>query len=404
MDFSEKRGDFTFLNTPLNKKGLPIYLDNACQTLRPESVINRMAEYYRITPTCAGRSVYSVASELTKEIVAARETIAAFVGVSPDELIFTRNTSEGLNLVARGYPLFAGDEIVITDKEHNSNLLPWLRRAKETGALVRVVKTTADNTFDLEAFRAVLSEKTKIVAINHVSNLDGVTNPIEEITKEAKKFGAVVVVDGAQAFPHKKINVREIGCDAYSFSGHKALGPSGTGALYLSKEIQKVVEPLNIGGGTVEYSTYESYEHLEGPEKYEAGLQDFAGILGFAEAVRYLSSLDFSAMEAHVGKLNQITTGYVEKHSDAVILGPREASRRGGILSFFIKDVSSHEIAVALDSARNIMTRSGEHCVHSWFRAHGIRDSLRASFYFYNTEEEARAFGEAITQVYKTYK
>ena len=377
---------------PLLRDGQGIYLDNACQTLRPDSVIRAMTQYYEEYPACGGRSMHHLAAKVTQQCDQSRKAIAGFIGAKhKEEVIFTRNTTEGINLVANSFGLKRGDVIVTSDKEHNSNLIPWQILKERIGIVHKIIPTDAEGQLDLAAYEKALSGAS-LVAMVITSNLDGVSFPIEQIVKKAHKAGAKVLLDGAQAVPHQKIDVSKLDIDFLAFSGHKMLGPSGMGILYGKRELLNKLQPFLVGGDTVSRSTYETHEFLPVPEKFEAGLQDYAGIIGLGEAVRYLVEVGFEAISKIELELNAYVSSELKKIDGVVIIGPSDPKVRGGIVSFYIKGKDHHQIALMLDETKGICVRSGQHCVHSWFASRGISGSVRASFYFYNTMEEAKEF------------
>lgn len=385
------------------KKGgkTPIYFDNACSSLRPIQVIDAMNDYYEKYPACGGRSMHQFGETVTRKVEEARETVAKFIGAKrKEEIIFTRNTTEGINLVANSLDFSAGDVVLTSDKEHNSNLVPWQIAVKKRGIVHKIVRSNSDNTFNLEAYKKLLStEKVKLVSVVWTSNLDGVTFPVKEIIKVAHERGALVLLDSAQSAPHEKIDVAKLDVDFLAFSGHKMLGPSGMGILYGKFALLEKLSPFMVGGDTVESSTYDGHIMLPPPEKFEAGLQNYAGIIGLGEAVKYLERVGFEAIRAQERLLNEFITAELLKIPKLHIIGPAPAADRGGIISFYIDDVDSHQIALILNQTYNISIRSGQHCVHSWFSAHNIQSSARASLYFYNTMEEAKIFVEGVRKI-----
>jgi cysteine desulfurase/selenocysteine lyase len=388
------RADFPILN----QKNF-VYFDSACQSLRPRAVLDACAHYYEQYSVCAGRSNYRLAEELEKKIEGVRADVAKFVNASrPEEIIFTRNTTEGINLVARSLAFKAGDIVVVSDKEHNSNLVPWLEVKRRVGIEVRVVPSRPDNTFDIEHFsKAVIG--AKLVAIGMTSNLDGVSVPARKIVEIAHQAGALVLLDGAQAVPHHRIDVQELGADFIAFSGHKMLGPSGTGVLYGKYALLEKLEPFLVGGETVASTTYESAEFLPPPAKFEAGLQNYSGILGLGVAVNYLTEIGSQYIEQTEREINTRITDGIKDIPGLTILGPADPALRGGIISFYVDGIDSHKIALMLDEVAGIKVRSGQHCVHSWFQAKKIIGSVRASVYFYNTLSEADLFVSTLRQV-----
>jgi cysteine desulfurase/selenocysteine lyase len=401
MDLNKIRQDFPILQETSGNKAIT-YLDNACQSLRPRPVIDAINRYYLKTSACSGRSMHKLAAEVTRDVDQARSTIGKFLNANKkDEIVFTRNTTEGINLVANSLSLQPGDVVLISDKEHNSNLIPWQMLAKKKGILIKIVPSKEDNAFDLGAFEKLLDKKVKLVSLGQTSNLDGTSIPADEIIKRAHRNGSLVLLDAAQSAPHQKINVKALDVDFLAFSGHKMLGPSGMGVLYGKYSLLEQLEPFLVGGDTVASSTYDSCQFLAPPEKFEAGLQDYAGIMGMGAAIKYLEGIGFDAIQAQERLLNEMITAEIKDMPKLKILGPQDPKQRGGIVSFYIEDIDSHRIALMLDQMANIMVRSGQHCVHSWFNAHQIKGSVRASLYFYNTKDEALLFVNSLKKIGK---
>ena len=394
---SQVRQDFPLLTRPDSAR--QIYFDNACMSLKPSLVIDAMTEYYRDYPACVGRSSHHLGQLASQKVQAVRAKVAKFINASSEEeIIFTRNTTESINLVARSLGIKATDRILVSDKEHNSNLVPWQLLCQQTGATLEVLPSRADNTFDLDHFAQVIAG-ARLVAIGHTANLDGVTVPISEIIRLAHSAGAQVLVDGAQAMLHQRLDVRALDLDYLAFSGHKMLGPTGTGVLYGKASLLNALEPFLVGGDTVESVTYTDHKFLPVPERFEAGLQDYAGLLGLGAAIDYLSALDFSAIREHEYQLNHYLTSEVQKLAKFRLIGPEDARQRSGVLSFYFDGVDAHQIALMLDNMSGIMIRSGQHCVHSWFHAHKLAGSARVSLAFYNTMEEAEQFIKTLTKI-----
>jgi cysteine desulfurase/selenocysteine lyase len=399
LDANKIRKDFKLLEE--GKKKVPVYFDSACMSLRPDKVVEAMNQYYYEFPACAGRSGHKMADRVTKKIKETRQTVAKFINAENErEIIFTRNATEGVNLLAGSFAFEKGDIVLVSDKEHNSNLVPWLRLKEKIGIILKIIPSKSDNTFDLEKF-AELVKGAKLVSVVHTSNLDGVTNPTQEIIKVAHQNGALVMLDCAQSIAHQRIDVRKLDVDFLVFSGHKMLGPTGTGVFYGKQKLLEKLAPFLVGGDTVLSTTYEGYEMLEIPEKFEAGLQDYAGILGLGEAVKYLGSLDFKEIAEHELAINRYLTEELQKFPQIKIIGPKDPGLRGGVVNFYIEDKDMHQLSVMLDEMADIAVRTGQHCVHSWFQARGIRNSLRASFYLYNTMEEAEIFINTLTKILK---
>ena len=401
MDLRKIRQDFPLLQEGGGHKPI-VYFDNACQSLRPEAVIDAVNEYYLESSACSGRSMHRLAAEVTRRVDQSRATVAKFLGAAKkEEIVFTRNTTEAINLVAQSLGLKAGDVVLIGDKEHNSNLIPWQRLAQKQGVVVRIVPSLEDNTFDLSAFDRLLDGPVKLVSLGYTSNLDGVTLPAGEVIKKAHQRGARVLLDAAQSAPHRQTNVKALDVDFLALSGHKILGPSGTGVLYGKYHLLEELEPFLVGGDTVASSTYTACEFLPPPEKFEAGLQDYAGILGLEAAVRYLQGVGFDAIQKQELLLNQSITAGIKDIPGLKLLGPADPKLRGGVVSFYIEGIDVHRMALMLDQMASIMVRSGQHCVHSWFNAHHLPGSVRASVSFYNLQEEADLFVASLKKIRK---
>lgn len=393
------RNDFSILRE--KTKSTPIYFDSACMSLKPDQVIRAMNDYYFNYPACAGRSSHRLGNIVTKKVKEARQLVAKFINAnSENEIIFTRNTTEGINLFVNSVNLSKGDIVLISDKEHNSNLVPWLLLRDRIGIIVKVVPSNDDGSFNLDCFKEMIVG-AKIVSIVHTSNLDGATNPIDKIIKIAHENKALVFLDVAQSIAHNKINVKDLDVDFLAFSGHKILGPTGTGVFYGKFELLEKLKPFIVGGDTVLYSTYTDYEFLPIPERFEAGLQDYAGIIGLGEAIKYLNQFDFNEIKNHILELNTHITKELQKIPEIKIIGPKNPEDRCGIIDFYIENTDMHKFAVMLDEMANIAIRSGQHCVHSWFESKKILNSARVSLYLYNTTEEAEIFITNLNKIIK---
>ncbi len=394
------RKDFPVLQQRRNGHQL-VYFDNACMSLRPEQVVSKIVEYYHDYPGCGGRSYHHISRKTTEEMEHARAEVQRFINAKkPEEIVFTKNTTEGLNLVYNSLPLKKGDAIITTDKEHNSNLLPAQMLVKNKGA-VHIVAPTASAEFPefpLDKLSELLSKSknVRLVSMVGTSNLDGTTLPVREIAKLAHESSALLMIDGAQYVPHHETDVRRLGVDFLAFSGHKMMGPSGTGVLYGREELLNGLPPFLTGGETVTDSTYTTAQFEKAPHRFEAGLQNYAGIIGLGEAVRYLQKAGLGSIAAHELAINKRITEALLPEKQLTLVGPARPELRGSIFSFNIEGMSSHDVAMILDSSKNIAIRSGAHCVHSWFNAHNLKGCARASFYAYNTLEETDTFVEAV--------
>ena len=345
---------------------------------------------------------------MSRLVSEARHSVANFINAkSTNEVVFTRNATHSINQIAKGMTWSEGDVVITGDREHNSNLVPWLQLVEEKGIDHRIVESNPDNTFNMQKFEDLceeVGERLKLVSLSHVGNLDGISIPIKQITKVAHQYDALMAVDGAQSTPHMRVDVQDLDIDFLSFSIHKMCGPSGMGGLWGRYELLESLRSIQSGGQTVETSYYDSLKWAAPPSKFEGGLGNFAGMIASGKAIQYLSRLDMNAVHEHEIKLNNIITNKI-KHLDAIeIIGPENANQRGGICSILMGDLPSHDIAILLDEAAGIMVRSGQHCVHSWFNSRGYDNgSLRASAYFYNTEEDANLFADTFTEAVEAF-
>ncbi|MHA1961469.1 MAG: aminotransferase class V-fold PLP-dependent enzyme [Candidatus Thorarchaeota archaeon] len=401
MDVMRIRSDFPILQKEIKGKKIT-YLDSACMALKPRQVMDAMMEYYEEFPACAGRSIHKLSHWVEESRKDARETMKQYIGArKPEEVIFTRNTTEGMNLVVNSFPLRPGDKVLTTDREHNSSLVPCQLVAKRKGSAHGVVRGNADHTFNMENFQNALTPDVKLISFVYTSNLDGYTLPIKEIIGAAHDNGTLVLLDAAQTAPHHNLDVRKLDIDFLALSGHKMLGPTGTGVLYVKEEHYDVLEPFMVGGDTVDWSTYEDHKFLEPPERYEAGLQNYAGELGLAAAAKYLKKVGLDKIERHERRLNRIVNEGLCEIEGMSLVGVLDPDQRGGITSFNLEKVDCHDVAMIMNRNYRVMVRSGQHCVHSWFAANDIEGSVRASLYLYSTEEDATIFVKAAEEIAK---
>ncbi|MFL2945144.1 MAG: aminotransferase class V-fold PLP-dependent enzyme [Candidatus Poseidoniales archaeon] len=401
MDISKYRKDFPILNS----ENPPVYLDSACMTLRPKAVIDAVTDYYTNYPACGGRSVHKLSWQVTENFEMARDSIRRFMGAeNQSEIIFTKNATESMNIVANGLNLGKGDQVLTSDKEHNANVVPWHHLAKYKGIKYDVLPAKDNYFFDIEALKESLSSKTKLFSFVHTSNLDGHSNPAKEIIEICHDSGVKVMMDTAQSAPHKEINVVDLDVDFAAVSAHKFCGPSGMGALYGKYDELENLIPTYVGGSTVVNSTYEDYKLLPPPSCFEAGLQNYAGAIGSGAAAEYIMNIGRDKIQAHENKLNRLMTKELENVESLNIVGPSDVNQRGGIFSFNLDGWDPTEVAMHLDEEYNIAIRSGMHCVHSWFNSRGIEGTARASVYLYNNEEDVLSFTNAIKESIKNQK
>jgi cysteine desulfurase/selenocysteine lyase len=401
MDVERLRQDFPLYSS--SERDI-IYLDNACQSMRPKQVIDAMNEYYVEYPACGGRSVHRLATKVSVKVEEAREKVAEFIGCSdPNCIVFTKNCTEGLNTIAKGYRFPKGAAVLTTDMEHNSNHVPWLQLRAEGKIKPRIVRTPPSGLFDIEAYKAALTADVAMVSMVHTNNVTGTTLPAKEVIELAHDKKAVVMLDGAQSAPHRPIDVEDLDVDMFTFSIHKMLGPSGVGVLYAKKDLLERIEPLLGGGGSVGFTDYERVEFLPPPEKFEAGLLNYSGVIGAGAAVDYLSAIGMDDVAEHERRLNRIVTEGVKNMGALSILGPHDPSVRDGLFSFNIRGMTSHDVAMIIDEISKVQIRSGMHCMHPFFRSRGIDGCARASFYIYNTDQECRMFLEALDHIVDTF-
>ncbi|MHB8606218.1 MAG: aminotransferase class V-fold PLP-dependent enzyme [Thermoplasmatota archaeon] len=393
LDAAELRKDFPLLA----RDDAPVFFDNACMTLKPRSVIDAVSRYYTDTPFCAGRSVYEGARAVETLVEDARARLARFLGAQPTGVVWTKNATEAINLVARTFPFKRRQVVLTSDREHNSNLVPWQLLAAR-GIKHEIFKTQPDGSLDAKRLaRRLRKGDVALVAAVHESNLDGVTLPADAIVAAAHEEGVPVLLDGAQAAPHQPVDLSRLGADFYAVSLHKMLAPTGVGALVARPDALARLPPFLVGGDTVAHTTYDAFEMLDAPKKFEAGLQNYAGLAGVSPALEMLESIGMANVAAHERALaTRIADGLADVDG-LVLLGPSRPA--GGIVSFTTPWLDAHALAILLDDKYRIWVRSGDHCAHSWLNAHKLEGSTRASLYLYNTREEADRFVEAVKEI-----
>jgi len=406
MNFSvdRLRSAFPALRASVRKKPV-VYLDNACMTLKPEPVLKAMDAYYRDFPGCHARTDHLFGVETSRRFEDARRRIAAFFNAAdPREIVFTRNATEGLNLLAHTLDLKTGDVVVSSDIEHNSNLLPWQALEKRKGVKRLVVSTRPDTTFDLDRFREQMTPAVRLVTVLHTSNLTGVVFPVADIVRIAHGFGALVCVDAAQAALSHRIDVSALDVDFLVASVHKMWGPTGMGVLYGKQRLLEALPQFLTGGGTVEDAGYSSVTVQGLPDKFEAGLQNYAGALGAGAAVDFIRETGQDAIAAQVRDLNRRATALLAGLKGLTVLGPSDADLRSGILNIVIDGMEASDAARVLHQSENVMVRFGKHCVHPWYAARRVPDSLRISFGAYNTAGEVETMAAALGNVLKFFR
>jgi cysteine desulfurase/selenocysteine lyase len=399
MDIEKIRADFPILHQQVNGKPL-VYLDNGATTQKPQVVIDAIADYYRTTNSNVHRGAHTLSDQATQMFENARTTLQKFLNAKKsEEIIWTRGTTDAINLVAQTWVrsnVKAGDEIIISGMEHHSNIVPWQMVCEQTGAILKIIPVLEDGTLDYDGYLKLLSDKTKFVAVVHVSNALGTVNPVEDIIREAQKVGAKTLLDGAQAIAHWDIDVQALDCDFYVFSGHKLFGPTGLGVLYGKEALLNAMPPYQGGGEMILHVSFEKTTYNVLPYKFEAGTPNIAGAIGMAAAVDYVNSLDRIALAKHEDALLARANELAAKTDGIRIIGT--SKNKVSVLSFLIEGTHPHDVGTLLDQ-QGIAVRTGHHCTMPLMDQFGIPGTVRASFTFYNTLEEVDALFKAIEKV-----
>ncbi|MBI2575027.1 cysteine desulfurase [Candidatus Woesearchaeota archaeon] len=400
MNAESLRADFPILRRKINGKPL-IYLDNAATTQKPRQVIGAVRDYYENYNANVHRGIHRLSEEATDAYEAAHVKAAKFIGADFKEVIFTKNTTESINLLAYslGLQLRKDDEILLSEMEHHSNLVPWQQIAKKVGAKVMYAKVSADGLIDMDDFSASISSRTRIISIAHVSNVLGTINPVREMAKIAHDNGSLFVVDAAQSVPHMPVDVRQIGCDFLAFSSHKMLGPTGIGVLYGRSELLDSMQPFIYGGDMIREVTFGDTRFNELPWKFEAGTPNISGAIGFGAAIDYLKNIGMESVFSHEQRLSRYASDRLLSEPEIKVYGPKE---RAGIVSFNMGSIHAHDVAAILDQ-EGIAIRGGHHCAMPLMSKLGISGSARASFYLYNTKDEVDSLVSSLGRVRKVF-
>ncbi len=405
LDTARIRQDFPILSRKVN--GVPlVYLDNAATSQKPRSVIRALVDYYERYNSNVHRGVHTLSMEATDAMEEARQKVADFVNAeSPSCIIWTRNTTEALNLVAQGWAMehvAAGERIVTTAMEHHSNLVPWQRVARERGAELRILPLAEDGALDLSDVNSIIDTRTRLVTAVHVSNSLGTINPVKALAARAKEVGAAFLVDGAQSVPHMPVDVQDIGCDFMAFSGHKMLGPTGIGVLYARREALERMEPFLVGGEMVLQVSYEDATWNDLPMRFEAGTPNVADAIGMGAAVDYLNGLGMDRVREHEIQITGYALDAFGEIEDLDVFGPADPEKRGGVIPFHTTEVHAHDFGTVLDR-RGIAVRTGHHCTMPLMETLGVAATARASFYVYNTEEEVDVLVDAVKEAMRYF-
>jgi cysteine desulfurase / selenocysteine lyase len=401
MNMGEKtRRDFPILSRVVN--GYPLaYLDSAASSQKPAQVIEAIQRYYETHHANVHRSIHTLGEEATELYESARDSVRAFIGARHrEEIVFTRGTTEAINLVAQviGRTLRPGDEIIVTEMEHHSNLIPWQMACRDHGAVIRAVPVLGDGYLDLDAYRRLLSARTKVVALAHVSNVLGTINPVAMMAEQAHQVGALVLADGAQSVPHLPLDVASLGVDFFAFSGHKMLGPTGIGVLYGRREVLGRLEPAWGGGEMIKEVWIDHAQWNDLPWRFEPGTPPIAGAVGLHAAIEYLGKLGMSQVSAHEQSLTAAAMEALARIPGVTLYGPRNPEMKGAVVAFNVEGIHPHDGAALLDQ-RGIAVRAGHHCAQPLMKRLGIAGTLRASFSVYSVAEDVARLADAVASL-----
>ncbi|MGD0115707.1 MAG: cysteine desulfurase [Dehalococcoidia bacterium] len=405
FDLEAIRKDFPILERTVHGRPL-VYLDNAATTQKPHAVIDALVEYYEHYNSNIHRGLHTLAEEATGRYEEARLKVARFINApGAESIIFTRNATESINLVAQGWGrthIKAGDEIVLTIMEHHSNFVPWQMLAKETGAVLRFVDIDDEGKLRPEDWQRFVGERTKLVTLTQMSNVLGTINPVREIGALAHRYGALVFVDGAQSVPHMPVDVQDLDCDFLVFSSHKMLGPTGVGVVYARRSILEEMTPFLTGGHMISKVTLEGSTWNDLPWRFEAGTPNIADVIAFGAAIDYLEGIGMRAVRRHEIELTAYALQVLSEIPDVTLYGPKDASIRGAAVSFNLSDLHPHDVGTVLDSY-GIAIRAGHHCAQPLMTRLGVVATARASFYLYNTREEVDALAQGVKEAAKFF-
>ena len=392
------RQDFPILFQEVNDEPL-VYLDNAATTQKPKVVLDALKDYYEHENANVHRGVHTLAERATNSYEAAREKVRSFINASETaEVLFTRGTTTSLNWVARSFGeqfIHEGDEILISYMEHHSNVIPWQQLAKKTGASLKYIELTEEGFLDMEKAKELISSNTKIVSIAHVSNVLGVINPVEELAQMIHEQGGILVVDGAQSTPHMAIDVQQIDCDFFAFSGHKMCGPTGIGVLYGKRKWLEQMEPVEFGGEMIDFVELYDSTWKELPWKFEAGTPNIAGAIALGYAIDYLKAIGMENTHHYEEELVAYVLPKLQQIEGLTIYGPQDPAKRTGVIAFNLDGLHPHDVATALDM-EGVAVRAGHHCAQPLLKCLQVAATARASFYFYNTKQDADRLVDAI--------
>lgn len=411
FDATAIRADFPIFDRTIRDRKRLVYLDSGATSQKPNSVINAESNFYKIHNAAAHRGAHQLAEEATEAIEQARTMVATFLSGRTDEIVFTKSSTEALNLLAYSigsapadnkFHLNAGDEIVVSEMEHHANLIPWQQLAARTGAVLKWFEVTPDGRLDLSNIEAVITEKTKIVALTHQSNVLGTINPLSDLVKRAHQVGAIFILDACQSVPHMPVDVNDLGVDFLAFSGHKAVGPTGVGVLWGRANLLAELPPFLFGGSMIESVSMTNATWAPAPRKFEPGVPNMAQIVGLGEAVKYLTQIGMKEIHSHEITLTEYALSKLSEISELRIIGPTDSVLRGGAVSFTLGEIHPHDLGQFLDDA-GIAVRTGHHCAWPLTRKMGVPATTRASFYLYNTIADIDALHTSIIAAQKYF-
>jgi cysteine desulfurase/selenocysteine lyase len=405
------RADFPIFDRKIRDGKRLVYLDSGATSQKPSTVIDAESNFYRLHNAAAHRGAHQLAEEATEGIESARRIVADFIGGLEDEIVFAKSSTEALNLLAYAmgsatkenkFHLSAGDEIVVSEMEHHANLIPWQQLAARTGAVLKWFEVTPEGRLDLSNIEAVITAKTKIVALTHQSNVLGTINPLDELVKRTHQVGAVFILDACQSVPHMPVNVKDLDIDFLAFSGHKAVGPTGVGVLWGRANLLAELPPFLFGGSMIESVTMTEATWAPAPRKFEPGVPNMAQIVGLGEAIKYLTKIGMSEIHDHEILLTKYAIDKLTSIESLRIIGPTDTNLRGGAVSFTLGEIHPHDLGQFLDDA-GIAVRTGHHCAWPLTRKMGVPATTRASFYLYNTTEDIDQLSTSILAAQKYF-
>lgn len=397
INVNKIRADFPILNRKVNGKPL-VYFDNGATTQKPKPVIDAIVKYYSEQNANIHRGVHTLSREATELFEAARKTVANFIGAQSEEIVFTAGTTDSINIVASGLDLPSGSEIIVTEMEHHSNILPWQLWCEKNNGKLKVIPVEDDGTLDIGLLESLITPQTKVLAVTHVSNTLGVINPVDALIKIAKQYDLIVLIDGAQSVPHLKIDVRELGADFFVFSGHKVYAPTGTGVLWMNKNWIGKLNLSRSGGGTIKTVSFEKTEYVEGALRYEPGTPNIEGVIALAAALNYVSDIGIEKIAKHEHTLLKYATEKLNEIPEVEIYANH--LEKAAVISFNVKGAHPFDVGTLLDKY-GVAVRTGHHCTQPLMARFKIPGTIRASFAMYNTLEEVNYFIEALQKSIK---